>query len=121
MHVRRGDKLADKERYPHLAQDTRPERIYETVSRVLPEGSRIYILTDEKARNYFDILKSHYRIRRYYDFPELKRIVEGECPDNFFLYEIEQLIFAKAKTQIHTFVHPNGEPRISLTRDVGWT
>ena len=119
IHVRRGDKLTDKERYPNLEQDTRPAKIYETVSRVLPKGSRVYILTDEKTENYFDVLEKDYQIFRYFDFPELKRFVEGDHPDNFFLYEIEQLIFAKAETKIYTFADPKGEPRISLTRDVG--
>jgi hypothetical protein len=104
-----------------LEQDTRPEKIYETVSRVLPKGSRVYILTDEKNRSYFDILKRDYQIFQYFDFPELSALVEGTDPDNFFLYEIEQLIFSRAKTKIHTFAHPEGKPRISLTNDVGWT
>jgi hypothetical protein len=121
MHVRRGDKLTDKERCPNLEQDTRPERIYETVSRVLPKGSRVYVLTDENAPNYFDVLKKDYQVVQYFDFQELKELVEGEHPDNFLLYEVEQLIFARAKTRIHTFAHPKGKPRISLTSDIGWT
>jgi hypothetical protein len=121
MHVRRGDKLTDKVACPNLEQDTRPEKIYETVSRILDKGSRVYVLTDEKASNYFDVLKRDYEIFQYFNFPELKRLVEGDCPDNFFLYEIEQQIFARAKTRIHTFAHPNAEPRISLTTDLGWT
>jgi hypothetical protein len=121
MHVRRGDKLTEKERYPNLEQDTRPERICETVSRLLPKGARIYILTDERTPKYFDVLKKDYQIFQYFDFPELRALVEDEYPDNFLLYEIEQLIFARARTRIHTFAHPKGEHRISLTRDVGWT
>jgi hypothetical protein len=121
MHVRRGDKLNEKERYPNLEQDTRSNKICETLSRVLPKGSRVYILTDERTPNYFDVLKKDFQTFQYFDFPELKALVEGDCPDNFLLYEIEQLIFARAKTRIHTFTHPQGEPRISLTTDVGWT
>jgi hypothetical protein len=121
MHVRRGDMLTDKARCPNLERDTRPEQIYETVSRVLPKGSRVYILTDEKVQTYFNILKKDYQIFQFFEFPELKRFVEGDQPDNFFLYEVEQLIFAKAETKIYTFGHPKGEPRISLTRDLGWT
>ena len=121
MHVRRGDKLTDKRQYPNLEEDTRPERIYDTVSRVLPKGSRLYILTDEKTPNYFEVLKKEYQVVQYFDFPELKTFVQGDSPDNFLLYEIEQVIFAGAKTKIHTFAHPSGEGRISLTRDLGWT
>jgi hypothetical protein len=121
MHVRRGDKLTDKKGCPNLEQDTRPERIYETISRVLQKGSRVYILTDEKAPNYFDLLKKDYQVVQYFDFPELKALVEGDYADNFLLYEVEQLIFARAKTRIHTFAHPKGKSRISLTSDIGWT
>ncbi len=120
MHVRRGDKLAES-RYPNLDRDTRPEAIYETVSRVLPRGSRVYILTDERTPNYFDVLGKDYQIFQYFDFPELRRLVEGAHPDNFLLYEVEQLVFARAKTRIYTFADPRGKPRISLTKDVGWT
>jgi hypothetical protein len=121
MHVRRGDKLAEKDRYPNLDRDTRPEAICETVSRILPRGSRVYILTDERTPNYFDVLGKDYQVFQYFDFPELRHLVEGTHPDNFLLYEIEQLVFARAKTQIYTFAHPQGKPRMSLTRDVGWT
>jgi hypothetical protein len=120
MHVRRGDKLTES-RYPNLDRDTRPEAIYGTISRVVPTGSRVYILTDERTPNYFDVLRKDYRIFQYFDFPGLKQLVEGAHPDNFLLYEIEQLVFARAKTRIHTFADPRGKPRISLTRDVGWT
>ncbi len=121
IHVRRGDMLADKTRCPNLENDTQPERIRQSVSTVLPKSSRIYVLTNENDPHYFDLLKTDYQVFRYFDFPELKRLVEGNHPDNFFLYEIEQLIFAKAQTKIYTFAHPNGVPRISLTKDVGWT
>ena len=121
MHVRRGDMLAEKARCPNLAEDTRPEKILETLSRVLAKGARVYVLTDEQDRNYFEILKQDYQIFRYFDFPELKAFVEGDHPDNFFLYEIEKLIFANAHTKIHTFAHPKGETRISLTSDLGWS
>ena len=121
MHVRRGDKLAETDRYPNLDRDTRPEAIYETVSRVLPRGSGIYILTDERTPNYFDVLGKDYQVFQYFDFPELRHLVEGAHPDNFLLYEIEQLIFARAKTRIYTFADPKGKARMSLTTDIGWT
>jgi len=119
MHVRRGDKLTEA-RYPNLDRDTRPEAIRATLARVLPSGSTIYILTDERTPHFFDILKADYRVFQYFDFPELRRLVDGDHPDNFYLYEIEQLIFEAATTKIYTFAHPSGG-RISLTQDIGWT
>ncbi len=113
--------FTSKKRCPNLERDTTPAKIYETVSGVLPKGSRLYVLSDEKARDHFDVLKRDYRVFRYVDFPELNRIIEGDAPDNFLLYEVEKLIFADAKTKIYTFAHPKGEPRISLTKDPGWS
>jgi hypothetical protein len=121
MHVRRGDMVTDKARCPNLENDTRPERILETVSRVLAKGARIYILTNEESRRYFDVLRNDYEIFQYFDFPELRKVVECDEPDNFFLYEIEQLIFASARTKIYTFAQAGGGSRISLTKDIGWT
>lgn len=81
----------------------------------------VYVLTDEKDPSHFDVLKNEYRVFRYFDFRELRRLVEGDNPDNFFLYEVEQLIFERAKIRIYTFAEPGGKSRISLTSDVGWT
>ena len=38
---------------------------------------------------------------RYYDFENLVKVAAER--DNYFLYEIEKLIFLEAKIQIHTF------------------
>jgi hypothetical protein len=120
LHVRRGDKLREL-RYPNLARDTTPENIHATLKRVVPPGARIYILTDERTPGYFDILKQDYEIFRYCDFAALRGLIEGDDPDNYLLYEVEQLLFDGAATRIHTFAHPDGKPRVSLTSDVGWT
>lgn len=120
MHVRRGDKLREA-RYPNLARDTTPENIHATLKRVAPPGARIYILTDERTPGYFDSLKQDYEVFRYCNFPALRALVESDDPDNYLLYEVEQLLFDGALTRIHTFAHPAGKPRISLTTDIGWT
>jgi len=120
MHVRRGDKLTEKP-YPNLDRDTRPEKILETLSGMLPKGSTIYIMTNETDRHYFDSLTKHYHILQYFDFPELKGLIESESPDNFFLYEVEKIIFQKAPRKIYTFSDPSGKPRPCLTSDVGWS
>jgi hypothetical protein len=120
LHVRRGDKLREA-RYPNLARDTSPEHIHATLKRIVPAGGHIYILTDERAPGYFDNLKQDYEVFRYCDFPALRALIESSEPDNYLLYEVEQLLFDGAVTRIHTFAHPAGKPRLSLTTDVGWT
>ena len=120
IHVRRGDMLGMIDLYPNLDQDTQPDKIYATISQVIPKGSKIYILTNERDKAYFNPLKNYYEVFQYFDFPELKGLLECEQPDNFLLFEIEKLIFENAKTKIYTFTHPLGGTRISLSKDLGW-
>lgn len=120
IHVRRGDMLGMTDRYPNLDQETQPDSIRATISQVIPRGTQIYILTNEKDKAYFNPLKTEYDVFQYFDFPELIGLVECEQPDNFLLFEIEKLIFENAKTKIYTFSHPNGRARISLSSSLGW-
>ncbi|MDD2659708.1 MAG: hypothetical protein PHY54_08525 [Methylococcales bacterium] len=120
MHVRRGDMLGMNDVYPNLDQETQPDKIKATISQILPSGSKIYILTNERDKAFFDPLKTDYEVLQYFDFPELIKLVECEQPDNFLLFEIEKLIFENAKTKIYTFTHRGGEARISLSSSLGW-
>ncbi len=123
VHVRRGDKLhlkEWKEKHPNLERDTQPLQIIETLRRILPTANRIYILTNETDRNFFDPLRQVFDVFQYFDFPELRCIVEDECPDNHFLYEIEKRLFSQARDKIFTFADREGK-RLSLTRDIGTT
>jgi len=121
IHVRRTDKLEALEQHPDLVRETGKAAVLETVSQLLSKNIPIYIMTDEKDKHYFDMLRKDYTVYQYFDFPELKNIVENESPDNFFLYEIEKLIFKNAKIKIYTFKDPMGKPRLSLSQSVGWT
>ncbi|MBS3955278.1 MAG: hypothetical protein KGZ88_20195 [Methylomicrobium sp.] len=120
MHVRRGDMLSMTDKFPHLDEDTKPDKIKEKISQIIPKGSNIYILTNERNPDFFNPLKNDYEILQYYNFPELQKIVACKEPDNFLLFEIEKLIFESANTKIYTFTHPEGGVRISLCKDLGW-
>jgi hypothetical protein len=120
MHVRRGDMLAMVDKFPNLDQETQADKIKAIISRVLPTGSKIYILTNERDKAFFDPLKTDCEVLQYFDFPELIGLVECEQPDNFLLFEIEKLIFENAKIKIYTFTHPGGRPRICLSSSLGW-
>ncbi|MDO9161088.1 MAG: hypothetical protein Q8N35_09100 [Methylococcaceae bacterium] len=120
IHVRRGDMLSMVETYPNLKHDTHPDQIIATISKVLTRKSNIYILTNERDRNYFNPLNNDYIVFQYFDFPELSELIECEKPDNFLLFEIEKLIFENANTKIYTFTHPEGGTRISLSKNLGW-
>jgi hypothetical protein len=120
MHVRRDDMLEMKDLYPNLDRDTRPERILETLSQYLPQGARVYIMTNERDQRFFEPLRASFEVFQYFDFPELRELIDSDQPDNFLLFEIEKLLFERASTKIHTFTHPEGGRRISLTTDKGW-
>lgn len=120
MHVRRDDMLEMTDQYPNLARDTQPERILETLTRSLPLGFRVYIMTNERDQHYFEPLRQRFEIFQYFDFPELKQLIDCEQPDNFLLFEIEKQLFEQADVRVHTFTHPEGSERIALTTDKGW-
>jgi hypothetical protein len=120
IHVRRGDMLNMIDTYPNLDHDTHPDQIKTTLSQILPNFSKVYILTNERNRDYFNPLKMDYTVFQYFEFPELIALIECEDPDNFLLFEIEKLLFENANTKIYTFTHPEGGARLSLSKDLGW-
>lgn len=120
VHVRRDDMLEMTDRYPNLDRDTQPDRIGETLARVLEPGAAVYIMTNERDKSFFTPLKSRFRLQQYFDFPELNELVSGPEPDNFLLFEVEKKIFEAAALKVHTFTHPEGGNRLALTADKGW-
>ena len=120
MHVRRDDMLEMTDLYPNLGRDTQPDRIRQTLRERVPQHSRVYIMTNERDRRFFDPLRADFEIFQYFDFPELDEVIESGTPDNFLLFEIEKLLFEAASTKVHTFTHPEGGQRIALTSDKGW-
>lgn len=120
MHVRRDDMLEHKDQYPNLDRDTQPDRIRETLQRHLHSGSRVYIMTNERNKQFFEPLRESFEVVQYFDFPELRELIECSTPDNFLLFEVEKLLFEHAATQVYTFTHPEGGKRISLSSDLGW-
>jgi hypothetical protein len=63
LHVRRGDFLYI---HPPLAPD--PSFIYSVTQDVLPEGSILYIATNEQNKSFFQPLRDHYDIKFLDDF-----------------------------------------------------
>jgi hypothetical protein len=69
LHVRRGD-------FATFASATNIEatEIYQNIRDEIPDGSVIYISTDEKNKNYFHSLKEHYDIKFMDDFMKELRV-----------------------------------------------
>lgn len=99
IHIRRGDKLKWKQ-CPGLDRKTRPEYIKKFLINILPKGETIYIMSNEKEPNFFDLLKNSYNLITYKDFPEFIQI--GSV-DNYLLFSIENEIMKNATTKVRTF------------------
>ena len=82
---------------------TSPHHLKYIISRAVPKGSRIYILSDLYNPNYFDYLKKDYIVCRYHDFPELHSLVSGNDAqqiNNAMLYSVEKNILQHAHVKI---------------------
>jgi hypothetical protein len=62
LHVRRGDKLALTDQYPHLANETSPEAIAATLLPHVPHGTLLYIASNEGDPRFFEPLRAWYRV-----------------------------------------------------------
>ena len=78
------------------------EQIEAVLNEAVAKGSRLYIMSDIHRAGFFDFLKSDYQIYRYYDFPQLKRLISREdgTIDNVMLYLVEKNIMKYATVKI---------------------
>ena len=104
LHIRRGDRLLVSDEL--LDRATQPGAIMDKVKDIFPEGSVLYIMADEWDRTFFDPLQARYRIRRYFNFPELAELVHGKTPNNHLLYAVEKQIASQSSKECRTFVDP---------------
>ena len=102
MHVRASikDRDFDQPIFPFAAMK---EQIESVLEYSIAKGSRLYIMSDIHQPDFFDFLKSDYRIYRYHDFPKLRQLVSGEDGrkvDNVMLYLVEKNIMKYATVKI---------------------
>ncbi|KAG0489128.1 hypothetical protein HPP92_007939 [Vanilla planifolia] len=79
LHVVRGEKAGNKELWPNLDADTSPGALVEKVTKLVKPWRNLYVATNEPFYNYFDKLRSHYRVHLLEDYKEMwdnKKIVE---------------------------------------------
>ena len=53
------------------------KQIQEVLSYAINKGSQLYVISDILNPKHFDFLKENYRVYRYYDFPELNKLVSA--------------------------------------------
>ncbi len=102
LHVRAAFEDRDYEQpiFPFVAAK---EQIESVVKHAIRKRSRLYIMSDIHQPDFFDFLKSDYRVYRYYDFPKLRGLVSGEGGkkiDNVMLYLVEKNIMKYATVKI---------------------
>ncbi|XP_047320097.1 uncharacterized protein LOC124924088 [Impatiens glandulifera] len=116
VHVVRGEKAMNKEKWPHLDSDTSPEAIVSKLEGIIQPWRNVYVATNEPYYNYFDKLRSHYKVHLLDDYKELwgntsewyneTRILNGGKPvefDGYMRVEVDTEVLYRAKTRVETF------------------
>ncbi len=102
MHVRASINDRDYEQ-PIFTFGSLKLQIKTVLQGAVARGSKLYIMSDIHQPDFFDFLKSDYRVYRYHDFPNLKRLVSGEDGgkiDNVMLYLVEKNIMRHAMVKV---------------------
>jgi hypothetical protein len=98
IHVRRGDfMVGGQDSWMHNFIVMSAEKIIENIEYTIPKYSKLYISTDEVDKNYFNPFKKYYDIYFYED------VKQEEIPSHN-IGMIEQIICARSKTFVGTFV-----------------
>ncbi|XP_031488541.1 uncharacterized protein LOC116256337 [Nymphaea colorata] len=116
VHVVRGEKAQNKELWPKLDADTSPGALLEKLKQRIQPGRKVYIATNEPFYNYFDHLRSDYKIYLLNDFSELwgvssewyneTRLLNRGDPvtfDGYMRVEVDTEVLYRAKKRIETF------------------
>ncbi|KAL7613599.1 uncharacterized protein LOC111898595 [Lactuca sativa] len=116
VHVVRGEKAKNKDMWPHLDDDTSPDNLVVKLLNVIQPWRNLYVATNEKFYNYFDRLRSHYKVHLLDDYKELwgntsewyneTRVLNGGNPvefDGYMRVAVDTEVLYRAKTQVETF------------------
>jgi len=89
IHIRRND-FQYKDLYSPI------DVIYENIKDVVPEGSKLYVSTDEQDKAFFDLLRQHYQL---YFYDDIKHLIYANINVDL-IGPIEQIVCTYAKTFI---------------------
>ncbi|KAL8127832.1 uncharacterized protein LOC141717317 [Apium graveolens] len=116
VHVVRGEKARDRDRWPNLASDTSPEALLSTLQDRIEDGRNLYIATDEPDTTFFDPLKDKYTTHFLDDYRDLwdensewyseTTKLNNGVPvefDGYMRASVDTEIFLRGKKQIETF------------------
>ncbi|KAJ7955423.1 Calcium ion binding [Quillaja saponaria] len=116
VHVVRGEKAKNKEMWPHLDSDTSPDALLTKLKGIIQPWRNLYIATNEPFYNYFDKLRSQYKVHLLDDYKELwgntsewfneSRLLNNGRPvefDGYMRVAVDTEIFYRGKTRVETF------------------
>lgn len=116
VHVVRGEKAQNKELWPHLNSDTSPDAILAKLKETIQPWRNLYVATNEPFYNYFDKLRSQYKVHLLDDYKELwgnksewyneTMILNNGRPvefDGYMRVEVDTEVLYRAKTRVETF------------------
>ncbi|KAG5040964.1 hypothetical protein AAZX31_05G145400 [Glycine max] len=116
VHVVRGEKAQNKELWPHLDYDTSPDVLVEKLKWMVQPWRHLYIATNEPYYNYFDKLRSNYKVHLLDDYKELwgntsewyneTTLLNNGKPvefDGYMRVAVDTEVFYRGKTRVETF------------------
>ncbi|KAL5708539.1 hypothetical protein ACHQM5_019326 [Ranunculus cassubicifolius] len=116
VHVVRGEKAQNKEQWPHLDSDTSPDNILTKVKEMIVPWRNLFIATNEPFYNYFDKLRSQYKVHLLDDYKDLwsntsewyneTTTLSGGKPvefDGYMRVAVDTEVLYRAKTKVETF------------------
>ncbi|XP_051127440.1 uncharacterized protein LOC127248916 [Andrographis paniculata] len=116
VHVDRGEKARNKELWPSLDEDTRPEAILKVLQRKIEDGRQLYVTTNEQDTLVFNPLKDKYSTHFLDDYKdlwdvngdwydEMMKLNSGNSVefDGYMRQSVDTEVFLKGKTQVETF------------------
>ncbi|KAK8962688.1 hypothetical protein KSP40_PGU014071 [Platanthera guangdongensis] len=116
LHVVRGEKAGNKELWPNLDSDTSPDSLVEKVTKLVRPWRNLYIATNEPFHDYFDKLRSHYKVHLLEDYKEMwgntsewhneTMALNGGRPvefDGYMRVAVDTEVLYRAKMQVETF------------------
>ncbi|XP_060174212.1 uncharacterized protein LOC132604635 [Lycium barbarum] len=116
VHVVRGEKAQNKELWPNLDADTSPDSLATKLQGMITPWRILYVATNEPFYNYFDKLRSHYKVHLLDDYKylwsntsewynETTQLNSGRPVefDGYMRVEVDTEVLYRAKTQVETF------------------
>lgn len=116
VHVVRGQKAQNKQLWPHLDADTSPDALVEKLKGMIQPWRNLYIATNEPFYNYFDKLRSHFKVHLLDDYKDLwgsnsewfneTTLLNNGRPvdfDGYMRVAVDTEVFYRAKTRVETF------------------